>query len=318
MKKLPVFLALLWSTIAFSQISISLHPNKEEGAFMPDIFGNAQNNRDLAISSDGNEIYSTVVSPRNIFSAIICVKKNAGGWGKPEVASFSGKYSDLEPFFAPGSNRLYFASNRPLSQEGEPKKDFDIWYTELENGKWSEPKNMGAPVNTDKDEFYPSLGNSGNIYFTASYADSKGKEDIYLCKYENGKYAPPVSLDTSINSKLYEFNAYISPDERTIIFTSFGRADDKGRGDLYMSTKNDKGEWAMAKNLATVNSPFLDYCPFVDWKNKIFYFTSEKTGIKDHYPERLNYKQLIAILNGSENGTGSIYSVKLDKILPVK
>lgn len=306
----------LFSQLCNAQIAIALHPDKEPEPFMPAVFGTAQNNRDLAISPDGKEIYSTLVSPRNIFSSIICIKKTPKGWSKPEVASFSGKYSDLEPVFSPDGKRLYFVSNRPLSGNGEPKKDFDIWYMELQHGTWSEPKNPGAPVNTDKDEFYPSVTSSGNIYFTASYSDSKGKEDIYVAKAENGKYSAPVSLDTCVNSKLYEFNACVSPDEKMIIFTSFGRADDKGRGDLYVSTKDADGKWQPAKNMEQVNSEFLDYCPFVDWNSNTFYFTSERTSIREYYPEGLSYPQLDRLFNGSVNGTGTVYKIKAEGLLP--
>ncbi|WP_321538323.1 hypothetical protein [Flavobacterium piscinae] len=45
------------------------------------------------------------------------------------MVSFTGKYKDLEPFLSTDGLKLYFASNRPLTESGEPK-DFDIWYVE--------------------------------------------------------------------------------------------------------------------------------------------------------------------------------------------
>src|SRR4026208_1396541 len=154
--------------------------------------------RDMAISPDGRELFYTILLPKGGFCTIIHMFMNADGtWSNPETASFSGNYSDLEPAFSSDGKRIYFASNRPLS--GNKSKDFDIWYVEKINNKWTNPKNIGVPVNTSVDEFYPAIAENGNLYFTAAYKNSSGKEDIYLSKYLNGSYSDPVALDTAIN-----------------------------------------------------------------------------------------------------------------------
>jgi WD40-like Beta Propeller Repeat len=94
-----------------------------------------------------------------------------------------------------------------------------------------------------------------------------------------------VALDTGVNSALYEFNAFVSPDEQFILFTAFGRKDDKGRGDIYVSTKNEKGNWLPAKNLEVINSEKLDYCPIVSFDNKTLFFTSERHVIPESFGE---------------------------------
>jgi len=271
--------------------------------------------RDMAISPNGREMFYTIVSPQNVFSAIIHMQKDEkNNWSKPEVASFSGEYSDMEPAFTADGKKLFFVSNRPVT--GDSAKDFDIWYVEKVNGKWAHPVNIGKPVNTDANEFYPSVANDGNLYFTANYERGKGKEDIYMAKWENGKYAEPVSLDTAVNSSLYEFNAFVSPDEQFIIFTSFGRSDDKGRGDLYISLKDASGNWQPAKNLSIINSDRMDYCPFVSFDKKILFFSSERSSLKETFaghPAR--YQTLIDQRNSILNGQSNIYWIKLDKVL---
>src|SRR6187549_256074 len=180
------------------------------------------NERDMAISPDGTEMYYTLLANQNAFSTILFKRKLSNTkWSTPEVASFSGTFGDLEPAFSADGRKLFFSSNRPI--EGSTQKDYDIWYVEKVKGKWSEPKNIGAPINTDKDEFYPSLGGSGNLYFTAAYEKGVGKEDIYIAEFKNDSYSDPIALDTAVNSTLYEFNAFVSPDEKMIFFTSYGR-----------------------------------------------------------------------------------------------
>ena len=59
-------------------------------------------------------------------------------------------------------------------------KDYDIWYLQKKGDGWEGPFNLGAAVNTDKDEFYPSLTKYGNLYFTRNN-DDRG-DDIF-CRY---------------------------------------------------------------------------------------------------------------------------------------
>src|SRR5882724_2641584 len=314
------YLCLLYITIARAQTSgatefdFSAVPESVK-IFGEGIVSTGLYERDMAISPDGKEMFYTIVSPQNTFSAIIYLQKDEkNNWSKPEVASFSGEYSDMEPAFTPDGKKLFFVSNRPVT--GDSVNDFDIWYVEKMNGKWGHPINIGKPVNTHANEFYPSVATNGNLYFTAAYDKGKGKEDIYVAKWENGKYADPVSLDTSINSSFYEFNAFVSPDEQFIIFTSFGRKDDKGRGDLYISQKDAVGKWKSARNLFMINSERLDYCPFVSFDKKIFFFSSERSSLKETFVgSPATYQTLIDQRNSVLNGQSNIYWIKLDKIL---
>ncbi len=270
--------------------------------------------RDFALSPKQDELFFTVESSKNTFSSILHLTKTKSKWSI-ELAPFSGKYSDIEPTFSPDGNTLYFVSNRPLSGEGK-EKDFDIWKTEKTNGKWSDPKNLGAPVNTEVNEFYPAIGNSGNIYYTAQYKDGIGKEDIWMSKFENGKYSEPHVLPESVNAaKQFDFNAYVSPDESVIIFTSFGREDDTGGGDLYISKKDKDGNWQPAKNLGPkINSKGLDYCPFISFDKKWFVFTSDRTNIKKNYPQGLTLEAFIKEIGQMQNGKGNLYWISADAI----
>jgi WD40-like Beta Propeller Repeat len=299
-----------------AQINLKL----DKAPVSADIFGaniisTGFSERDFALSPDQTEMFYTLQSPLGLFQTLLQVRKLPdGSWTKPEVAPFAGKYSDLEPAFSSDGKKLFFASNRPVN--GTEIKDFDIWVVEKENGKWAEPRNIGSPVNTAADEFYPSITKSGNLYFTAAYKNAVGKEDIYVAIWANGRYNEPTAMDTAINSRLFEFNAFVSPDEDFIIFTSYGRKDDVGKGDLYMSRKDVNGKWEPARNLAFLNSERLDYCPFVSFDKKMFFFTSEKTAIRRSYtakPARL--EELVLLFTATQNGAGDIYWVDFEKVL---
>ena len=282
--------------------------------FGPGTISTGMNERDFALSPDGKELFYSVQVQPSLFHAIITMKKDHNGkWSKPEVAAFSGHYSDLEPAYSPDGNWLYFSSNRPLN--GDKPKDFDIWRVEKINGAWSNPKPV-TEINTSANEYYPSVSASGNIYFTAEYKNGIGREDIYCSKWENGQFLTPVPLDTNVNSKTYEFNAFVSPDEHFILFSSYGRPDDKGRGDLYISIKNQEGKWQPAKNLSMLNSDRLDYCPFVSFDKKILFFTSEKHLLPSSYNGKaITYAALQKVSSDPMNGGGNIYWISWETVL---
>jgi hypothetical protein len=271
--------------------------------------------RDFALSPKQDELFITVEGSKNVISSIIRLTKNKQGWNI-EMAPFSGKYGDLEPAFSSDGKTLYFVSNRPLNDTDTQTKDFDIWKTEKTNGVWSEPKNLGAPVNTDANEFYPSVTDNGRLYFTAAYKNSKGKEDIWMSKLDTGKYSIPISLSDSVNSTLYEFNAFVSSDDSFIIFTSYGREDGLGGGDLYISKKGADGNWTKAKNLGSkINSTALDYCPFVSFDKQYFFFTSERNKVQKSYKTKLSLNEFLKKIGQIQNGKGNIYWINAKTIL---
>jgi hypothetical protein len=179
--------------------------------------------------------------------------------------------------------------------------------------KWSDPIALGIGINTDGDEFYPSLSSNQNLYFTATCDNGIGREDIFVAKFINGQYQIPAVLDSNINSQYYEFNAYIHPDENLIVFSSYGRSDELGGGDLYFSKKNADGSWSPSQNLGEeINSSQLDYCPFIDTNNKVLYFTSERQGLEE---ELITVDGLKMASNMPQNGYGDIYRIPISKTI---
>jgi hypothetical protein len=306
MKKSFLFIFFL-TQIIFAQ---------EPKVFLPELFNGLPNVRDFSLNKNNDEFYFTVESYVKEYSFIAFSKKIKGKWTAPKAASFSGQHKDLEPFLSPDGLKLFFASNRVNNNSSEIKKDMDIWYVTRKSliGDWSAPKNIGPMINTSADEFYPSVTSKGDLYFTASYENTKGKEDIYVSRFVNNSYTKPTSLSNNINSEKYEFNAFIAPDESFIIFTSYGRKDDLGRGDLYISRKGKENQWLPAEHLANgINTKKLDYCPFVDISNNILYFTSSKSAIPKSFEERKKLKEIINYINTTPNGLSRIYKVSLNK-----
>lgn len=278
--------------------------------FAKGILSDGLSNRDFTISPKGDEIFFTLQQTRFASSTILHLIKKSDKWSEPEVASFSGRYRDLEAAFSPDGQTIYFSSDRPLS--GDKAKDFDIWKVKkLPDGQWGEPENPGPEVNSDKNEFYPSNTQSGNLYFTAEKDYGKGSEDIVVCKWTGASYSKPEILPEDINTKYDEFNAFVDPDEQFILFSSYGRPDDMGGGDLYISHKDGKGNWMPVKHLPPpLNSASLDYCPFVSWDKQCLVFTSNRTNKSFKDGKVKNYQQLKEMLANPGNGWDDIYWMK--------
>jgi len=83
---------------------------------------------------------------------------------------------DKTPFIHSDSQTLYFSSNGRFGLGG-----LDVFYSQYTgNGQWSEPKNMGYPINTENDELGLIVSSNGKRIFFSSRSYSKdGNWDIY-------------------------------------------------------------------------------------------------------------------------------------------
>ena len=69
--------------------------------------------------------------------------------------------------------------------------------------------------------------------------------EFFITELKDGKYSSAQPLPEAVNSKGDDFNAFIDPDEKFIIFSSYKRKDDLGRGDLYFALRKE-GIWQPA------------------------------------------------------------------------
>lgn len=270
------------------------------------------NVRDFCISKDGAEAFFTIQSPDGTISQLARITKSENAWSEAELLPFCDENSYMEPFLADDGLRLYFASDRPEKGTKDVTKNFDLWYAERKGGgnSWSEPVNLGKSVNSENNEFYPALSKNNNLYFTMDAKTGKGKDDIYFCAWNGKKYADPVLLNDNINSSGYEFNAFISSDERFLIYTKYNTPDGNGSGDLYIARKDQNGTWQKAENLGSIiNSKYMEYCPFYDEKKQTLYFTSKRNNLQAK--DFKNMTEFQEYVNQNENGLSKIYRVKV-------
>ena len=131
------------------------------------------------LSSDGNTII--FVSDRagsydGSMDLYMSQKNSYGQWGLPVNlgSTINTPFGEKSPYLAPDGKTLYFSS------QGHPGYgDYDIFLSVLEDGKWSTPKNLGAPLNSAGQDTYFSISASGEGAYFASDRGGEGKLDLY-------------------------------------------------------------------------------------------------------------------------------------------
>lgn len=199
-------------------------------------------------------------------------------WTTPVTIISHKKYGYNDPFLSPDEQRLYYISNQPNDRVGDAR-DHDIWYSVRKGEQWSAPINAGKNINSNKNEYYMSFTNSGAMYFGSNKhvkPDYTTDYDIYVSQFEDGVFQPAKRMGSSVNTKAYEADVYIAPDESYVIFCATRRSG-LGKGDLYISFRNEDGSWTRSKNMgAPINSANHELCPFVSKDGRYFFYTSNQ------------------------------------------
>jgi hypothetical protein len=110
------------------------------------------------------------------------------------------EYNEDAPFVTADGKILFFSTDGKLSSGG-----YDIVRSDLKNGTWSTPYNLGKPINTDNDDkFFIVTGDGKRGYYSTFQKGGKGEQDIY--SIEPGIPGKPIALvqvtgNVTINSK---------------------------------------------------------------------------------------------------------------------
>lgn len=145
------------------------------------------------ITANGKELYF-VRDTKNYKSNIYCSRRLADGrWDTPKaVTSVNTRFGEMAPFLHPDGLTLFFASEGHDGLGG-----YDIFVCRrLLNGTWSEPVNLGAPVNTEKNEISFVVSADGKKCYVSSDRDGGfGGYDIYVFDYDDVNV--PKIVDTT-------------------------------------------------------------------------------------------------------------------------
>jgi Tol biopolymer transport system component len=182
------------------------------------------------------------------------------------------------PFISPDGKMFFMASNRPGGMGG-----LDIWVSTRKNtnGPWGPPKNLGPPINTEHNDFCPTIGRDGRTFFFVSnrpgHCGDTPNADIYQARFnEKLEVAWMKHLGCEVNSQWDEHSPFPinMPGLGPVLFYSSTRA---GLHDIYMS-RSQGGIYRPGEVVGELNTASNDAQPNVRRDGLEIFFWSDRPG----------------------------------------
>lgn len=284
--------------------------------FSPGFINTGMITRDVAMTPAMDELYFSVSTLGYKYATIMVTKKANGVWTKPEVAPHMDdfRFTNFEPFISPDGKKMFFLSTRPDPAKGEETGDQDIWVMDRDEDAWGEPYNLGEPISSEAQEYYPSVTKDGTLYFTRF---ENGANFIYRSRIAGGSYLEPEKLPVQVNTGTARFNASISPDEDHIIVPAAGKEESIGGStDYYIVFRDEDDNWSEPVNMGEkINTGSnQEFSAYISPDKQAFFFMSARLIQPNDIAELIPDKDFTKLYSMPETGNSNIYWIKADII----
>ena len=311
--------ALVFLKIFVAHSSSSLAKAEGQNSIAPEMIGEGvistpDDEFGGTLANDGMTLYfDKTVPPHYLY--VLCESRLVNGkWSKPEVLPFSGEYRDSDPVLSPDGKTMFFASDRPAKTGALDEHRFQIWQVKKSDDAWTKPKLVPGVINSGGSQVFASIANNGTMYFTSSR--KTGGYDIFRSRLVNGKYQDAEDLGPNLNGPgIFSLEAWIAPDESYLLIGSFGRDENYGSSDLFVSF-NNQGVWSKPVNLGPiVNTQAREYSPRVSPDGEWLYYASEMGMPYEKREQPITYQQYTDGMRSVRNGLGNIFRVPVKPLL---
>lgn len=240
------------------------------------------------IAPDGNHLFFTSNRKGGLGGQDVWVSLRQNGVWQPAAnlgPPINTKGDEGPDSFSLAENALYFtACDRQFGQGG-----CDIYVSFQQEQGWSEPENLGPPINTKANESNASISSDGDfIVFTSDRTGGLGGADLWLARRgqvirkllpgfsTSGRWEEPVNLGPNINTPDWDGVGFLMPDNLTLYFSSRGRG---GEGaDIFQSVLGH-GSWSPARNMGDIVNTARDEIYFtLPGSGDLAYFSSDMGG----------------------------------------
>lgn len=231
-----------------------------------------------AVSGDGKTmIFQQMRKDR--WALLLSRLTSPGVWSQPEpLDQLNSRFMYISgPCLSYDGKTLYFTAYEEIP--GATVNSEDIYFCKNVDGRWTDPENLGRPVNSFQYEGYPAISPDGRtLYFmreNMEYAKDKDAKVHCFVLYKSekdvvGMWQDPVALPYPVN-----FNCERSPkimtDGKTLMFSSL-RANGKGGFDIYQSRLKSDGMWTEPEPLDYINTEQNDQSPCILPGGETIYF----------------------------------------------
>ena len=264
------------------------HPVPFDPENLGDSVNSAYNEYWPCLSVDGKILMFTVMEPipsrpggsPHVQEDLYYSSRKGNGWGERVNAGPPLNTIDNEGAQSmTGDGRvLYFTACNRRDGKGQ----CDIYRSERVGDRWSEPVNIGGPVNTSYSEKHPSISaDERKLYFASDRPGGKGSFDIWVSTRYGDRWGQPVNLGDSVNTPWMEQSPFIHADQVSLYFSSDGWPG-MGQGDLFISRWEEPGHWSTPRNLGyPVNTYHDEIGLTVSAGGELAFFASDRGSGKD-------------------------------------
>jgi outer membrane protein OmpA-like peptidoglycan-associated protein len=241
-----------WNNKSFSNFyQASLNANGEfvEAASFSKALNSKAHESSMVFTKDGKTVYFTRNNDsRGNFSRdkagvsrlkLYRGEYEDGNWASiTELPFNSDDYSVAHPALNAGEDKLYFASDMEGSLGAS-----DIFVVAIKSdGSYSEPKNLGASINTEGRETFPFVSQEDVLYFASDGHPGLGGLDVFATDLSstNSEYTI-TNVGKPVNSKMDDFSYIINSTTQKGFFAS-NREGGMGDDDIYGFTEKEKLE----------------------------------------------------------------------------
>jgi len=179
------------------------------------------------LSPDGTTLLLVLEDPED--SQLFFSRETRGRWSRAEIfpKPVNSSYSETHASLSRDGRTIYFTSNR---KGGEG--DLDIYQSDMQEGVWGKPQNLGPRINTPYNEETPFVSVDGSIlYFSSDGYKGMGGYDVYRFDF-NHPEAGVVNLGYPINTTDNNL-FYVPVRDGSTGYYAFRGADSYGGRDIY-------------------------------------------------------------------------------------
>ncbi|OYY12022.1 MAG: flagellar motor protein MotB, partial [Sphingobacteriia bacterium 35-36-14] len=184
--------------------------------------------------------------------------------------SVNSAFSEYYPSVTVTDSLLVFTRRGKYMRE-------DFYSSTIVTKQFSKAIPIGGDINEEPQKGAITVSQDGEWMLFAGRFAERGYDnfDLYIAYATPQGWSDPENLGPAINTEFWESAPTLSPDKRTLYFSS-SRPGGFGGRDLYYSERLPNGKWTPAKNMGPqINTPGDDQAPFIHADNQTLYFTSD-------------------------------------------
>jgi len=189
-------------------------------------------------------------------------------------------YPDYAPYMHPSGKVLIFTSRREdvlTALDPDQLRNEDLYYSQQDfvRGGFKPAEKFRDVINSSYNEGSACINSDGTVLILArcDAPDGYGSCDLYMARYENGRWQTPQNLGPLVNSAYWDSHPFLVGD--SLLFFASNRPEGFGQSDIYVTRLRKDGTWDKPQNLGPpINTLGDEVTPYFYEPYQTLYFSS--------------------------------------------